>query len=406
MRRRRLLGSASAAVGLAAGLAGCAELLGDVDPRRGRTRTTGEASGAGEGGSDASASPRSVSFPYEAPKASGNVADPQRVVVDHRGAEATFATVAVGQVGEGKDDGDGDGDGERGESATSDGEAPRERTLAVVNRSFEPGLTTLRVAIARRGRYRVVAETAAGDRAVGAWHVRDGLGDLTVTLDDLAGVWLRQSVPATPEARGIESTGTVAPASWPVPRAFAAQYGLRVANATAEPRRVAVDVEHDALSLSYEYRLPTGVRLQFPPLSRNVPLRVRVASRGATFERRLNGEGVVLPVAVRPDGVGFDPGVARVDARVHVGEDGPWRVRLWVHDLDGRTVDERFVESPSWSTRDLRALVDEPGVYRIRIRAVDGTGDPAGDRVVPVVARGRRVVRVDVGSGIRVRVNR
>jgi hypothetical protein len=185
-----------------------------------------------------------------------------------------------------------------------------------------------------------------------------------------------------------------------------------VTNATARTRDVTVDLDHDALALSYDYRVPPDVRLEFPPLPRTAPLRVRVASGGAAFRTVLNGQGVTLPLAVRADGVGFDPSVGRLDARVRVGPDGPWTIRLRVRDVEDRIVAERVLDLPSRSTRAVGGLVDAPGVYRVRVtarareRAADASGARVDERTVAVVARGRRVLDVDAGGGVRVRVDR
>jgi hypothetical protein len=291
--------------------------------------------------------PEPLALPYASDDPAENLERARGFSVQNRTGESHFLTVAV--------------------------DAP-EGTLLVRNETVGPwGALRVENLVRRRGTYRVVVETAAGDRVVHGWVVWPGVEGFRAFVDE-DGLSTEQSVFCTPACQPLSTGGTAADLPY---EAADAGFGTRTAtllveNATGADRGVSLSVDDRGTTvLDYDYDLPPGVGVQLPVTRTPGELGLRVASDGEAFaatwhvpeEGRLRLR--VDEDAVAPDCEGRSPGVRL--GRVRNGDDVAHTVEVALL-ADGAVAASQSYDLP-------------PAVRAGTVPSLDGPADSYGLRV-------------------------
>lgn len=359
MNRRRLLRLAAAGVtpGVAAGLAGCAALA-DLRSAVDGQSTDAESAPTAASGPDPDAPASSTDLPYD----DGPPVTPRGLSVRNVAPTTQYVTVAVETEG--------------GERLFVTSESLGGRRVVGYD-----GL------VAAAGAYRVVVETAGGDRAETTWRVTESAGDLAVTVGD--GVTIQQTVRCAPDC-GLARGGTAVgyPAGDFDPRGRRDDTTLRVVNpadGTATTTRIRVGTD-DRPVLDYRYDHPAGVTIELPvpQYAGDLPVTITAGDR----ERRFDWRPQVTPSlrAVLADGVQFRCGVGNRDLQVVNPDDGSSEVAVRVFPASGDETEtdraaplfaERYTV-PASSSVESEEVVASAGRYRVEVAVDDAaTGDGA-----------------------------
>lgn len=273
---------------------------------------------------------------------SGDPVPPQSLSVGNARSTPAFVTVAVERAGE---------------------------TVFVESRELVPGERhTTSDVLSTAGRYRVVVETAEGDRTTDRWEVVDGLDGLAVTLAD--GVTVRRTVRCDPDCavreRGealdvpLVGDGT---ARWYAP----AQVVLtNPAGGTEATLTVSLDAE---TLVDATYRVPRETEVVVPLTYRSGTYRVAVetdAGRVAGDWRVPEEPARVVDVATLTAGCGAANTEFRVENADVVSHTLDVRI-----ERDGTT---RFAERYALAPGEGRAVVpvSNSGRYDVQLRVDDG----------------------------------
>jgi hypothetical protein len=254
------------------------------------------------------ATPDPVELPYASDDPAENLDRARGFAVQNRTAAEHFLTVAV--------------------------DAP-DRTLFVESQTLDPfGVFRTGEVVRRRGTYRVVIETGAGDRAVHGWVVWPGVEGFEAFLDG-SGLRTVQSVFCGPECRPLSVGGESVDLPYRAPDADAGTRAaaLSVRNATTTAQTLALAVtDRGRRVLDYEYALPPGVGVQLPVTRTPGVFDLRLAADGETWagewhvpeERHVRF--AVGADGVRPDCRDRTPGLAVT--RLQNADGDPHRVRI------------------------------------------------------------------------------
>jgi hypothetical protein len=293
-----------------------------------------------------------IPLPYRADDPDENLSRPHDLVVRNRTSARRYVTVAV-----------------------SDGD----RTIFVASDPVPPGETrTYEGIVARRGTYRVVAETADGHRVVHDWVVTDRWHQrrLPVVVTE-SGVETRQYAFCTPECDPIRASGQAA--SLPVEDITdpgQEVHGVLVLqNRTPAETETRVVVEDaDRRLIDYTYHFPAGITALVPVAARAGTYFVRVETRAGSFTSTWHLPEEPSPrVDVRPDGVA--PGCSADPSRCRLtGVKNATRRERRIHvavELAGATqYDDEFRLTPEERVADLGSVPrDRP--FSVRV-SVDG----------------------------------
>jgi hypothetical protein len=393
VNRRRLLRLAAAATpGVAAGLAGCAALDDLRSAVDGEQPDGGSAEGATTG-PDPDAPATTPALPYD----DGPSVTPRGISVRNVAETTAYVTLAV--------------ETENGEPVFVTSERLGGRRVVVYDDLVAAG-----------GRYRVVVETADGERVETTWRVTDSAGDLGVTVGD--GVTVQQTVRCAPDcalAQGGTAVGY--PAGDFDPRGRRDDTTLRVVNpadAAATETRIRVGTDARPV-LDYRYDHPAGVTVELPvpQYAGTLPITVTAGDREGRFDWRPQ----VTPSlrAVLADSVQFRCGVGNRDLQVVNPDDAPSEVtvRVFPAAADRRAAadvggdGERDTEDPLFaetvtvaasSSVAVSEVVASAGRYRVAVTVGDEAGEtvaatwttcpPRGSLVVVVSETGVSSVRV------------
>ncbi|MFC5367881.1 hypothetical protein [Salinirubrum litoreum] len=386
MNRRRLLGlvGAAATPGLAVGLAGC-NALEDVRSA-GERGTASERAGDGENatGPDPDAAATTASLPYD----DGSPVTPRGITVRNVAETAAYVTLAV---------------------ETDAGEQVFVSSERLGGRRFV-GYDAL---VAAEGEYRVVVETAAGERAETTWRVTDSQGDLGVTVGD--GVTIQQTVRCAPDCVLAEGGTAVGyPAGDFDPRGRRDDTTLRVVNpaaGTETATRIRVGTDDQSV-LDYRYEHPAGVTLELPvpQYAGELPITITAGDR----ERRFDWRPQVTPSlrAILADSIQFRCGVGNRDLQVLNPDDATSEVAVRVFSAAGESEnttqyeDERplFAETvtvPPSGSVERSDVIASAGRYRVEVvvggdavEAIWETCPPRGALIVVVGETSVSSVRV------------
>lgn len=348
VNRRRLL----AATASLAGFAGCGQLR-ESAATTATSRTTETTAAASAYGGDAEDA----------------LAEPRGFVVHNRGDEVRYVTVAVY-----------DGD----------------RTAA--SRTFEVAAgasASVEDALAAAGTYRVVVETADGERAVHEWRVTGDAGDLEVVVDDGVAFWeAMRCAPACPAAEG----GVSARLPYKSGAAGREPATLVVENPADAPRRVSVTVaDLHTTVLDYAYVVPARTRLRVPVTAAEGVYAVRARSGGETREYTWSvpeAERVFVRVG---DGLRVDCGEATGTLRLANRDDTTHHLRVVVSDGDG-TVFDRTIRLPPGAETTVERAVQSSGRYELSASTAEGASATDDWWVCPPVAR--KLVQIHKWGGV------
>jgi hypothetical protein len=306
----------------------------------------------GERQATPTATPEPVALPYASDDPEENLDRGRGFAVQNRTGAEHFVTVAV--------------------------DAP-DRTLFVETRALAPwGVFRTGDLVRKRGVYRVVIETGAGDRAVHGWVVWPGVEGLDGFIDE-SGLRTVQSVFCGPDCRPLSTGGESVDLPYRAPDAeFSTRTAaLAVRNTTTTEREIAVAVaDRDRPVLDYEYAVPPGVGVQLPITRTPGVLDLRIATDDEAYagewhvpeERHVRF--AVGAAGVRPDCRNGTPGLAVTRVRNADGE--PHRVRIELR-TDDDPVARRTYDVPARTSIPevtLGGVADEPDR--------NGTGKPAG----------------------------
>lgn len=357
MRRRRFL------AGLPAALAGCGEAAEGLDPRRtpGDGRTPGAA--AARAGTDDTGEANGTDGGPAERRSRTRPARSFDVIVANDGPRRRLVTVVV----ETADDG----------------------TAFVTTRTVESGAAASFDGVVGPGRYRVVVETATGDRVERGWHARDPFRELEVRVDEALAVRrvARCAPDCSPLSRGGEATG-YPPAAFDR-RGRRAGTALRLVNDAGAARRAAVRVEG---LLDYAYQVPAGAVLEVPVPQRSGARTVRVATRSGTVSHRWRMESTpTLRVRV-DDRPAVSCGPGSLDLRCLNDDDRPRELSVRVV-ADG--VDEYGLALDPGESVRLRDVVRTAGSYALVLETTTAT---TGFRWTTCPARGPVEVVVRPGG--------
>lgn len=277
----------------------------------------------GEERATPTATPDPVALPYASDDPAENLDRARGFAVQNRTGTEHFVTVAV--------------------------DAP-DRTLFVETRNIDPyGVFRTGDVVRKRGTYRVVIETGAGDRAVHGWVVWPGVEGFEAFLDD-SGLRTVQSVFCGPDCRPLSVGGESVDLPYRAPDADVgtrtAALSVRNATTTAQPLAITL-TDRDRRVLDYEYALPPGVGVQLPITRTPGVLDLRLAADGETWAGEWHvpeEQHVRFAVGagrIRPDCRDTAPGLAVTRLQNADGE--PHRVRIELRADDelvaGRTYD-------------------------------------------------------------------
>jgi hypothetical protein len=320
------------------------------------------------------ATPAPVTLPYASDDPAENLDRARGFAVQNRTGTEHFVTVAV--------------------------DAP-DRTLFVETRTLDPwGVFRTGDLVRKRGIYRVVVETGAGDRAVHGWVVWPGVEGFEAFVED-SGLRTAQSVFCGPDCRPLSVGGENVDLPY---RAPDAEFGTRTAtllvrNTATTTRDVVVGIaDGDRTVLDYEYAVPPGVGVRIPVTRTPGALALHIAAAGETYtdewhvpeEQRV--AFTVGPAGVRPDCRDRTPGLAVT--RVRNGDGESHRVRIELR-ADGDLVARERYDVPARSsipevslggvpdtpTEDAPGPTDTPTGDGATSPPDEGrrTGDPPGD---------------------------
>jgi hypothetical protein len=330
-----------------------------------------------------------VTLPYASDDPAENVDRARGFSIQNRTGAEHFVTVAV--------------------------DAP-ERTLFVETRTVDPwGVFRTGDVVRKRGVYRVVIETAAGDRAVHGWVVWPGIEGLDAFLDE-SGLRTVQSVFCGPDCRPLSAGGESTDLPYRAPDADRSTRtaALSVRNATTTEQAITVGIaDRDRRVLDYEYSVPPGVGVQLPITRTPGVLDLRLAADGETYTERWHVPEeqrvrfTVGAARISPDCRDRTPGVAVTRVR---NEDGdPHRVRIEIS-ADGDLVAGRSYDLPPRSSLpevtlgrvsgnesdESTATSDPPTGNETTDQHGDGAGDPARTLPATTVDAGRYDIRIVV----------
>jgi hypothetical protein len=271
-------------------------------------------------------------------------------------------------------------------------------------------------AVARAGTYRVVVETADGERGVHDWRVADALGDLVVTVGDgisasdrgeradgssgerseSDGVAFVQEAFCDPDCPPVSAGGIGDLPYYGGEDAHRHYYGGSVVVENAGgPRRLGLVVAGDgATVLDYEYDLPAATRLRLPGV--HVPGVYRVAAtvdgETATHDWHVRAERWLF-VRVG-DRVRFDCGETSQDLELENEGEEPRRLTVTAT-RDGETVLRETYEVAGGERRTEPDVLRGSGRYRLRAETGDGRSASRDWWLCPP----RGPTRVTVGPG-------
>lgn len=236
MQRRDLLRGVFALTA-STGLAGCGSLV-DTPTARDTTPATASASGP-----ETDAMPT----PYRAADTEGNLYRARSITVTNKRATPQYVTVAIDEA---------------------------DRQVVVRSATVPAGRSLTHFGlVAKRGVYRLTVDTASGASAVREFVVHEGVSDLTVVVGD-GSVVTRQDARCWPECPPLSQGGFVG--AFPRPETTVRWRGLGqvlVRNVDSRARAVRIrlwtaDTETAERLLDYRYRVPAGLRLVLPLVSR------------------------------------------------------------------------------------------------------------------------------------------
>lgn len=393
MNRRRLLRLVGTAVtpGVAVGLAGC-NTLGDVRSAA-DSGTPSERSGDGEPPTspDPDAPATTADLPYD----DGPAVTPRGITIRNVAETTEYVTLAV---------------------ETEGGEQVFVTSERLGGRRFV-GYDDL---VAAEGTYRVVVETAGGDRREAVWRVGDSQGDLGVTVGD--GVTIQQTVRCSPDC-ALAQGGTAV--GYPTgdfdPRGRRDDTTLRVVNpadGTGTETRIRIGTD-DRPVLDYAYDHPAGVTVELPvpQYAGELPITITAGDR----ERRFDWRPQVTPSlrAILADSIQFRCGVGTRNLQIVNPDDAPSEVTVRVFSAGSESAGESeraeplfaetFTVEPS-SSAETDEIVASAGRYRVEVAVggETGGGSTGGETVeatwTTCPPRGSLVVVVSETSVSSVRV--
>ncbi|MFC5367883.1 hypothetical protein [Salinirubrum litoreum] len=296
------------------------------------------------------ATPDPVVLPYASDDPEENLDRARGFAIQNRTGTEHFVTVAV--------------------------DAP-DRTLFVETRTVDPWSVFRTGDIVRkRGVYRVVIETGAGDRAVHGWVVWPGIEGFEAFLDD-AGLRTVQSVFCGPDCRPVSVGGESTDLPYRAPdAAFSTRTAaLAVRNATTTAQDIAVGIaDGDRTVVDYEYAVPPGVGVQLPVTRTPGVLDLRLAADGETYTEawhvpeEQHVRFTVGAASIRPDCRDQTPGLAVTRLRNDDGD--PHRLRIEIS-TDGDRVAQQTYDLPA------RSSLPEITIGGVSGNASDDTTEPS-----------------------------